>query len=163
MRGHHFAEAAAGAGLEQAMYKFNVSVHAQPVEAGPGPRVRIGNVEFATLDIPRAVLGQAAIACTFEEAVRALSDLPRMYCEPDGSFVWVSSQGEPRWQVDGNLYDRDGQLVFVDLKGTCPANEFDRLLTAFGWPGTKLMFQLVHEAIFLAEPEFRQNAEAESV
>ncbi len=81
-----------------------------------------------------------------------------MFCEPDGSFVWTSPRDEPTWQVDGNLYDRDGRLLFVDLKGTCPPKEFDGLLQAFGWPATSLMFQLTREAVFLGEDEFRRLA-----
>ena len=57
-----------------------------------------------------------------------------MFCEPDGSFVWVSSQGEPAWQLDGNLYDRNSRLLFVDLKGTCPRGAFDQLMTASDGP-----------------------------
>ena len=144
------------------MYKFHVSVHAQPIEASPGPMIRLADLELTTLDVPRGILGQAAIACTFEDAVRALRQLDRMYCEPDGSFVWVSRHDEPSWQVDGNLYDRDGSLIFVDLRGSCPPDEFDRLLAAFGWPKTKLMFQLVREAVFLDEAEFRKFAESEA-
>ena len=98
------------------------------------------------------------MACSFEEAADRLKQLARMYCEPDGSFVWASPQGQPPWQVDGNLYDRAGSLLFVDLKGTCPAEEFDRLLAALGWPASKLMFQLVREAVFLDETEFRRHA-----
>ena len=96
---------------------------------------------------------------SFEAARTMLSQLPRMFCEADGSFVWVSPQGAPAWQVDGNLYDRNERLLFVDLKGTCPADEFDRLLTALGWPETRLMFQLTREALFLDEAEFRRYAE----
>ena len=81
-----------------------------------------------------------------------------MYCEPDGSFVWTSPQRARAWQVDGNLYDRDGRLLFVDLKGTCPSDQFDRLLTALGWPQTKVMFQLTREALLLDEAEFRRVA-----
>jgi hypothetical protein len=95
---------------------------------------------------------------SFEEASARLTKLERMYCEPDGSLVWVSSQGEPAWQVDGNLYDRNERLLFVDLKGTCLAESFDRLLAALGWPQTSLMFQLTREAVFLDEAEFRRWA-----
>ena len=143
------------------MYKFHVSVHAQPIDASPGPVIRLGDLERETLDVPRGILGQAAIACTFEAALQALRQLARMYCEPDGSLVWVSRHDEPSWQVDGNLYDRDGSLIFVDLRGSCPAEEFDRLLACFGWPKTKLMFQLVREAVFLDEAQFRKYAEEE--
>ncbi len=81
-----------------------------------------------------------------------------MYFEPDGSFVWTSAQSEPRWHVEGNLFDRDGRLLFADLKGACPNEQLDRLLAAFGWPRTPLMFQLVREAVFLGEAEFRRYA-----
>jgi hypothetical protein len=53
------------------------------------------------------------------------------------------------------LFDRNGRLLFVDLKGSCPADQFDRLLSAFGWPETPVMFQLTREAVFLDEVEFR--------
>lgn len=81
-----------------------------------------------------------------------------MYCEPDGSFVWVSPAGEPPWQVDGVLYDRGGRLLFVDLKGNCPSTEFDRLLGACGWPAAPVLFQLVRQAVFVEETEFRRLA-----
>jgi hypothetical protein len=86
-----------------------------------------------------------------------------MFVEPDGSFVWVSSnaacdQAAPAWQLDGNLFDRNGRLLMVDLKGTCAEAEFDRLLAAFGWPTTPVMFQLSREAVFLDEPNFRRYA-----
>ena len=99
------------------------------------------------------------MSTSFEETRERLSRLARMYCEPDGSFVWVSSQGEPAWQVDGNLYDLAERLLFVDLKGTCPGEALDQLLTAFGWPAMRVMFQLTREAVFLDEAEFRQWAE----
>ena len=63
---------------------------------------------------------------TFEAAAAALARLDRMFFEPDGAFVWVA-EGEPRWQVDGVLYDRDGRLLYVELKGRCPEDKFDLL------------------------------------
>ena len=89
-----------------------------------------------------------------------LAGLERMYCEPDGSFVWVSSQADRLWQVDGNLYDRAERLLFVDVRGTCPTEEFNRLLRCLGWPETAVMFQLVREAVLLGEEEFRKWAAA---
>jgi hypothetical protein len=86
-----------------------------------------------------------------------------MFVEPDGSFVWVSSgasgdQSVPEWQLDGNLFDRNGRLLIVDLKGTCDEASFDRLLSVFGWPTTPIMFQLSREAVFLDERTFRTYA-----
>ena len=85
--------------------------------------------------------------------------------EPDGSFVWACSRSaEPAdtgfWQVDGNAAERDGRLLLVDLKGSCPAAEFDRLLEAFGWPEQPVMMQLVRAAAFLDEATFRRHATA---
>ena len=34
--------------------------------------------------------------CSFEQVTAALEELPRMFLEPDGSFVWVIEDGESR-------------------------------------------------------------------
>lgn len=94
---------------------------------------------------------------TFEEVSDALAALPRMYVEPDGSFVWVAAN-EPAWQIDGVLYDGAGRLWYVELKGCCPQDEFDHLLSTLGWPQTPVEFQLVHEAVLLPEADFRGYA-----
>ena len=141
------------------MYRFQVTIHARPAEVTPGPTISLGGQTVATVNVDPTAL-RVPCACSFEEAADALSHLPRMYCEPDGSFVWVSPYGQSGWQVDGNLYDRDGRLLFVDLKGSCPAESFDELLRALGWPTTPLLFQLVREAVFVEEPEFRRLASA---
>lgn len=141
-------------------YTFFVTVHARPSRVNMGAQVAVGTHRVNTLAIVREELQSTTFACTFEQATARLAALERMYCEPDGSFVWVSSQQESPWQVDGNLYDRDGRLLFVDLKGICPPAAFDRLLEALGWPQTPVMFQLTREAVFLDEEEFRRLAEA---
>jgi hypothetical protein len=100
------------------------------------------------------------LAVTFDDALAALAGLPRMFIEPDGSFVWTGeAAGGGRWQVDGNLIDRGDCLAYVDLKGTCPVQQFDALLTALGWPESKLAFQLPQQGVFLDEAEFRRLAE----
>jgi hypothetical protein len=140
------------------MLSFHISLHvrADTVITADAPMVR-GEREFHILQMPAEALA-TPFAISFEAAGAALEKLPRMFFEPDGSFVWASQAGEPKWQIDGNLFDRDGRLLFVDLKGHCPMVEFDRLLRAFGWPATPLMFQLVREAVFLDETEFRRFA-----
>jgi hypothetical protein len=142
------------------MYAFYVTVHAQPAVAVAGAAVEMDGLTLRTLAVAPDALASTTFDCSFEEARQQLSRLDRMYCEPDGSLVWVSSRDEPGWQIDGNLYDRNERLLFVDLKGSCPPEAFDRLLSALGWPGTRLMFQLTREAIFLEESEFRRLAEA---
>lgn len=141
------------------MYAFYVTVHARPAQAELGPQVELAGGARTTLVFKHGDLASSTMGVSFEDAAAALSNLPRMYCEPDGSFVWVSSHSEATWQVDGNLFDRAGQLLLVDLKGSCPSAAFDQLLAAFGWPRVPLMFQLVRQAVFLDEATFRAYAE----
>jgi hypothetical protein len=98
------------------------------------------------------------MSVSFEQAVDAMARLPRMFIEPDGAFVWSGIAEGASWQIDGVLYDRQDRLMVVDLRGRCPAVEFDRLLSAFGWPISPLMFQVLPQAVFLDDREFRSLA-----
>jgi hypothetical protein len=116
------------------MLKFQISVHARDRDA-------------------------AGLPVTFDEALAALERLDRLFIEPDGSFVWtgVTADGGA-WQVDGNLIDRGESLAYVELKGVCPEAQFDRLLSALGWPKAGLAFQLQKRGVFLDEASFRRMA-----
>jgi hypothetical protein len=144
------------------LFHFHATLHARSPAVSQGAAIELRGALTPTLLIPPAALAHP-FAMTFEEAVTALEQLERMFVEPDGSFVWVSSSDTTaapisRWQLDGNLLDRNGRLLFVDLKGSCTEADFDRLLTALGWPTTPLIFELAREAVFLAEAEFRRYA-----
>lgn len=141
------------------MYKFQITLHARPAEARSDGTLEIAGRTITTLDVPQAALANC-FRVSFEETAAALAQLPRMFIEPDGSFVWVSSSADVPWQVDGMLYDRDERLLFIDVKGTCPARAFDQLLAAVGWPDTEVMMQLTREAVFLDEATFREFATA---
>jgi hypothetical protein len=101
---------------------------------------------------------EAGFPCSFEEFAERVGRFERMVFEPDGSFVWVASAGEPSWQLDGMVYDRNGRVWYVDLKGTCPDKRLDQLLAVLGWPQAGVTFQLVREAEFVDEPTFRRRA-----
>ena len=102
------------------------------------------------------------LAVTFDNAFEALQWLPRMFIEPDGSFVWTGTTAEgDRWQVDGNLIDRGDVLAYVELKGCCPEEEFNSLLSTLGWPQQPLMFQLTQRGVTLDEANFRRLAASE--
>ncbi len=140
------------------MYHFHASIHARPDDCQPGqPLEKVGS-SFASMQISPEWLGQSTLGRSFEEVVAELARFERMYVEPDGSFVWVSSHGESPWQIDGNLHDHQERLRLVDIKGSCPAERFDELLAALGWPRRQLVFQLVRAAVFLEEAEFRRWA-----
>lgn len=141
------------------MLAFHTTIHARPDGVSGGSVIELGGGQVRTLGVSPEQLA-TPFQVSFEEAMAGLEQLPRLFIEPDGSFVWASSQAETaRWQVDGNLFDRKGRLLFVDLKGTCAAAQFDELLAAMGWPETAVMFQLTREAVFLDEAEFRRFAE----
>ena len=101
----------------------------------------------------------APLTVTFDAALAALESLPRMFIEPDGSFVWRGTTADgSTWQLDGNLIDRGEVLDRVDLHGRCPRDKFDDLLRALGWPQAPLAFQLTHRGLTLSESDFRARA-----
>ena len=142
------------------LYAFDISLHRHPAEGLPeGGAHTDAWGTWPTVQPQHEVLA-VPLAISFEDAVDCLSRLERMYAEPDGSFVWVSSREGLSWQVDGNVFDRGGRVVLVDMKGSCPPDDFDRLLACFGWPAEGLLFQLVRPAVFLEEAAFRRHAAA---
>ena len=101
----------------------------------------------------------SALPVTFDQATAALQLLERLFLAPDGSFVWTGSTADGElWQVDGNMIDRPDALAYVELKGRCPEEQFDRLLATFGWRETPLTFHLQQRGIMLSEAEFRKLA-----
>lgn len=140
------------------MNRFHVAIHATPQATIAREPREIAGRSVSTLSLRPEHLTRS-IPVSFEAALAALERLPRMFIEPDGSFVWVGEQGESAWQLDGVLFDRAGELVYVELKGTCPSARFDELLTTLGWPQVQFVFQLAREALFLDEAEFRRWTE----
>lgn len=95
---------------------------------------------------------------TFETAVAELAKLPRMYVEPDGSFVWTSPpEVYPPWQVDGTLVDGGATLFYCELKGYCPSEPLDQLLACLSDETSKLVFEEVERGVVIAEEEFRRS------
>jgi hypothetical protein len=140
------------------LYRFQITLHARPPGELATEATLLDGRECQRLIVPHEQIA-TPFAVSFEEAYAAMEALPRMFIEPDGSFVWVSSQGEsPRWQLDGALYDRSGRLLYVDLKGECPPEAWDKLLGCVGAPPQAVMAQLVRQAVFLGEDDFRRFA-----
>jgi hypothetical protein len=101
----------------------------------------------------------AGLPVTFDAALAALEKLPRMFIEPDGSFVWRgAAAGGKGWQVDGNLIDQGPCLAYVELRGVCPDEQFDALLAALGCPAAGLVFQLPSAGLVLSESDFRRRS-----
>jgi hypothetical protein len=141
------------------MYRFEVNVQARPDSIARAESWRLEGCVYERLAVD-GPLAPIPMSVSFEEAAERLQRLPRLFFEPDGSFVWVENGDGKRWQVDGTLYDRSGRLLYAELKGHCPCESFDDLLRAFGWPDTPVMFQLIRHAAYLDEGQFRRFATA---
>lgn len=140
------------------LYAFDISLHHRPPEAvQPAAPYTDAWGTWPTVTLPRETLA-VPLAIPFDEAIDRLGRLERMFAEPDGAFVWASRREGLSWQVDGNVFDREGRVVLVDMKGSCPPSDFDALLACFGWPAQPLLFQLVRPSVFLEEAVFRGHA-----
>ncbi len=95
--------------------------------------------------------GLRPLRCTFEEVAAALERLPRMYFEPDGSFVWVSDDPALAWQLDGQLQDRGECLDHVEIKGTCSQAAFEMLLNLLRRGNDRLVIHQLPEDRFIDE------------
>ena len=141
------------------LFAFDITLHGLAADAAPGGTHADAWGAWPVLRVPHAAL-TAPMAIPFDEMLSRMATLDRMYAEPDGSFVWTSPRDGLGWQVDGNAFEREGRLLLVDLKGSCPEPDFDRILAACGWPAQAVMMQLVRAAVFLDEPTFRRHARA---
>jgi len=149
---------AAGSGDD--LLAFDITLHGRGSGMAEPPSVDTYQDAWGswpTLVVPNELLA-VPMQIGFDESFELLNGLERMYAEPDGSFVWASSRDGRWWQVDGNAFEKEGRVLLVNLKGSCPASQFDRLLAAFGWPQQAVIMQLVRAAMFLDEPTFRRHA-----
>jgi hypothetical protein len=67
---------------------------------------------------------------SFEELAEQLGGMRGLYFEMDGSFVWVDHGSVPPGQMDGMVYDRNGRLEYVEIKGVCNARQWIILCSA---------------------------------
>lgn len=117
---------------------------------------------------PLEVSAERAIpkfAVPFDEVLNRLSQLDRMYCEPDGSFLWVGPaevcepgrllRPFPSWHFDGQLTDGGSHLAFLELKGYGTILQLEAILRTLQWPTHPIMFQLPEWGVFLSDDSFR--------
>jgi hypothetical protein len=139
------------------MNSFHVSLHARPAGNWPREVVRLDGRELTRLVVPPEHLTRP-LSVSFEVAAARLAALPRMFIEPDGSFVWVADESPAnRCQVDGSLCDGRDSLQHIELKGSCTPAAWDQFLSALnGTSGTELLVQITRAAVFVEEREFRR-------
>ena len=83
---------------------FHVTIHAQPSQAASWEQIFVESCSVPVLRLAADELS-AAFAVTFDDVAKRLTELDRLFFEPDGSFVWVSNNGPTEWQLDGLLND----------------------------------------------------------
>jgi len=134
--------------------QFEIAIHARPTSAVEGVErpihdrpARILAVEPAEMNLP--------FPCSFEELFERLERIPRFFAEPDGSFVWTGMDDGTNWQLEGNLYDLHGRVIWVSVKGFCPESRWRQFIALLG-EGSDAGFaiQLLHEAVYLSQSEF---------
>lgn len=87
---------------------------------------------------------------SFEQISAALEELPRMFLEPDGSFVWRTRGG----QLDGQIHDSPDGCRFIELKGKIGRSAWSSWLACVDWPRQGVVVQLARAGTFLAERDF---------
>lgn len=132
---------------------WHVTLHARPPGEFPAEARVLDGHELAALAIPPQLLA-LPLPISFEEAYSALQSLPRMFIEPDGSWVWVSSDPEQPWQLDGMLYDRGGKLLYVELKGHAPEDVLAQVCEHFGCTPPDCVVQFVRHAVVVSLEEW---------
>jgi len=137
---------------------FHANLFAVPSAVASGPTVELDGELMPTL---RAATWDAYFPVTFEQAIDALSRLPRVDAEPDGFFVISGEIEGNRWQVSGHLFDFNDRLHRVELHGHCPESTLDSLLACFGERETAVAFELVAEGVALDEPTFRHWSQSD--
>jgi len=140
------------------LLRFDATVHALPSLLLNKREIEIAGQSVETLDVASNTLTEQ-LPRSFEAAAASLEELPLLYFEPDGSFVWGKGAEKERWQVDGLLMDGGERLQFAGLRGSCPNSALDQLLEAIAGPAANLLFQLTREGVLLAADEFRRFAE----
>ena len=86
-----------------AMYTLEVRVQPRPAEAWDGEPIQLRGAVHRTLVARPEVMAAAAFPVTCEQAEAALAALPRLFIEPDGSFVWVTDDAQRSWPIDGRV------------------------------------------------------------
>ena len=101
-------------GTQELFLRIYVTDRSQEEMSRTGPASR----DDTSLSTPDCAFGPSdGWDMAFEEFEQMVRDEAGMFFEPDGSWVWRGSEATRRWQLDGQLYDRHGQVVYLELKG----------------------------------------------
>ncbi|MCA9167505.1 MAG: hypothetical protein KDB23_07540 [Planctomycetales bacterium] len=134
---------------------WHITIHAHPGKEVPQSSTAVRQRELLRLELPSEWL-TLPMSLSFDTVLARLEQLPRLYIEPDGSFIWIGPQGPDQWKFDGQLHDSTGGLMTIELKVSGTDPELDAILGCLDWPEKAYVFQLVREGIYLDHAQVRQ-------
>lgn len=97
--------------------QWHISLHFLPDAEFESGQVEWQNESVKALKIDAGKL-QESFPARFDEFIVGINSLSSGYAEGDGSFGVVGPAGA--WKICGNIYERDGQIQYAELLGTCP-------------------------------------------
>lgn len=140
---------------------WHVSVHAWPAGAVYHRPSCVFGQNLTVVQVTPEQLGQP-LARSFDEVLDQLATLPRLFIEPDGSFVWVGcgDGGEDGWQIDGQLHEGATGLMTIELKLAGRRPDWRSVLHCAGWPAQRVLFHLVQLGLFLDDSAWQSLCSA---
>ena len=134
------------------MLRFHALLFARPADEA----VAVAPVELAGRSWPGLAVSEADLRLgwrqSWEETMARMEQLPRLYPEPDGSFVWATPEGK----LSGVLYDREGRMCYAELFGECSWETVEAFLGACGAPAERFVFQLSAEGVNFDDSTFKE-------
>lgn len=122
-------------------------LRAKPEATSIGNAWQTTNGKLPTLSVDSL---ETPFPTTFEAAAERMQQLPRMFFELDGSFLFTGWQDETFWRLEGNLYDRRDALLYVELRIDSPRAPFEQLVEVIA-PGSARMYELPGEGVLVSE------------
>ena len=125
----------------------------RPEMAEDGRAVELRGRQLPALRIPANALG--GLAMDFDTLQARLAELPRMFLELDGSFMWAGSHLTNDWRIDGMIFENARTVRWVEIKGQCPLSAWDQLLMHLGHDMDPLVALWLPEQCFLEVEQVR--------
>ena len=91
---------------------------------------------------------------SFDKLFESLQEFERLFIELDGSFVWRGTSDDSRWQIDGVVFEKDDRVWYVELKGYCDHQSFNKLVCCLAGNESSCIVQSITEGTVVSGREF---------
>ena len=131
----------------------HASVHARPTSPIASREISLYGQQRTVCDVTADEV-RRPLHVSFEELADRLMAQPRLFFEPDGSFVWVGGEETGGWQIDGQLNDSAQGLMSVEVKISGHPTHLPALWQLCGAPDDPLLIQIVPLGVYLEPSVF---------